>query len=106
MSINSNVLDVKKRIEAGEQPFSDRLRDLALLAINGGIADRIAYMRHFAAADKPQQLARLMATDGTETRLDMQNARAYLIAAAPCTPDTVPHFEKGVSIVLDEGLTP
>jgi len=104
MTIKDNVLAVKARIEAGEQPFSDDVKIKALKAINGGPAEWIAYMSLFALPEKPHQLARLIPTDGTETQPDMQEARAYLVAAAPCTPDTVPNFEKGVSAVLDEGL--
>jgi hypothetical protein len=61
-------------------------------------------MAFFAAADRPEQLARLIPTDGTEGDQAMNEARAYLIAAAPCTPDTVNNFEKGVTGILDEGI--
>jgi len=104
MTIKANVLQVKARIKAGEQPFSDQVKAKGLKAINGGPADWIAYMMLFAAVDKPQQLARLIPTDGTENDAAMRDARAYLVAAAPCTPDTVDNFEKGVTDILDVGL--
>lgn len=104
MTIKDNVLAVKARVAANEQPFSEQLKVKALKAIYGGAMDWVAYMSFFAAADKPEQLARLIPTDGTEGDKAMNEARAYLIAAAPCTPDTVQHFENGVTGILDEGL--
>lgn len=104
MSIQGNVLAVKARVLANEQPFAEQLKLKALKAIYGNAADWVAYMSFFAAADKPEQLARLIPTDGTDEDKAMNEARAYLIAAAPCTPDTVAHFEKGVTAILDEGL--
>ena len=106
MTINANIQAAKTKLENNEQPFSDDLKELALRAIDGGVAEWIAYMRVFASPEKPQQLARLIPTDGSHALGEMQNARAYLIAAATCTPDTVKHFDEGVTAILDEDLEP
>jgi hypothetical protein len=106
MTIKANILQAKARLKAGEQPYSDQLKAKALKAIYGGPADWVAYMMLFGAPDKPEQLARLVPTDGTENDAAMKEARAYLVAAGPCTPDTVDNFEKGVTDILDVGLAP
>lgn len=109
MSIKDNIREVAAKIKAeedagGAKPVTNDVKSKALKAILGGNKEWIEYMRLFTKPDKPQQLARLIPTDGTETNDAMQEARAYLVASAPCTPATVNNMENAVGIILDEGL--
>lgn len=54
-------------------------------------------------AETPQQLERLMGRDGTtgSGHAGKDRARAYLMSAGPCGPDTVLSFEKTVTLTLD-----
>jgi hypothetical protein len=103
MSIKDNVIEVREQILADEA-YARRIKTAALKAILGGNKEWVEYMRFFAKADKPQQLARLIPTDDTHTNDAMQEARAYLVASAPCTPATVNNMVNAVGDVLDEGL--
>jgi hypothetical protein len=109
MSIKENVVAVKMKMldeiaAGGELSFTEEVKTKALRAINGGATDWVTYMRLFADTEKPQQLARLIPTDGTENDSAMRDARAYLVAAATCTPITTTHFEEAIGNALDEGL--
>ena len=110
MSIRDNVKEIRKKmlLEVGEneRPTCDKISALGLLAIhNGRNSDEWKeYMTLFAEPGNDAQLARLLATDGTENNDGMNRARAYLLADGPCTPDTVLNFGKGASETLDQGL--
>jgi len=110
MSIRDNVKEIRKKmlLEVGEneRPTCDMISALGLLAIHFGrnSDEWKQYMTLFAEPGNDTQLARLLATDGTENNAGMNRARAYLLADGPCTPDTVLNFGKGASETLDQGL--
>jgi hypothetical protein len=101
MAISDNIVEVKQKIiaEGAGSPTSARLRRKALDAISGGATEWVTYMREFAKT--PTELARLIPTDGTDADQGMNDARAYLVAKAPCGTDTVTGFEKGITVILD-----
>jgi len=100
-NILGNILEVKQRIldEGANSPTADRLKRKALDAISGGNAEWVIYMKEFAKT--PDELARLVASDGSENDDGMNDARAYLLAKAPCGTDTVTGFENGITEILD-----
>jgi hypothetical protein len=100
-NIIGNILNVKQTI-INEGPGSQtaaRLRRKALDAILGGSHEWVTYMQEFATT--PDELARLIPTDGSQTDDGMNDARAYLVAKSPCGTDTVTTFEQTISEVLD-----
>lgn len=112
MTIRANVIKIKKSMlnEVGEtqKPTCDKVQSLALKAIDQGknSAPWIEYMELFVdPGGNQKQLDRLLAKDGTDKDDEMNEARAYLIADGPCTPDTVLNFGNGASETLDQGLT-
>lgn len=109
MNIEGNIIAVKTKIiqEGAGSPTAARLRRKALVAIRkgaNGSAEWKDYMQEFATT--PAELARLLPTDGSESDAGMNDARAYLVAKAPCGTDTVTTFEKGISALLDQVPTP
>jgi hypothetical protein len=102
MNILGNILEIKQTIigEGVGSLTSRRLKRKALDAISGGPQQWVIYMREFAKT--PEELARLIPTDGTETDAGMNDARAYLVAKAPCGTDTVTTFEAGITAILDQ----
>jgi len=110
MTIQANIIKIKKRmlaeVDEDDKPTCVKVQSLALKAIDQGKKSKAwqDYMELFVDPGNEKQLKRLLATDGTEAEADMNEARAYLVAAGPCTPDTVFHFGKGVTETLDEGL--
>jgi hypothetical protein len=103
MTIKANVINVRDRILA-EPDFAKEVKDAAIRAILGGNKEWVEYMKFFQDTNKPQQLARLIPTDDTESNAAMQEARAYLVASTPCTPATVNNMVNVVGDILDEGL--
>jgi hypothetical protein len=105
MTIRANVARAAAKItaerEEDDKPFTKEIKAKALKAILGGSKEWVAYMQIFA--DTPEQLARLVPTDNTDNDA-MNDARAYLIAAGPCTPDTVANMENSVTDILDFGM--
>lgn len=110
MSIRDNVTKIKKQMlmEVGEtaKPTCDKISKLGLKAIHNGkdSAEWREYMTLFAEPGNDKQLNRLLAKDDTANDDAMNEARAYLVADGPCTPDTVLNFGKGASDTLDQGL--
>lgn len=102
MTILANILEVKQQIidEGPGSQTAERLKRKALDAIMGGANEWVTYMREFAKT--PDELARLIPTDGTDNQADMNDARAYLVAKSPCGTDTVTTFERGISEILDQ----
>ena len=100
-NIEANILEVKQKIidEGPASETSIRLRRKALDAILGGSIEWVAYMQEFAKS--PEELARLIPTDGSHKDQAMNDARAYLVAKSPCGTDTVTTFEKTITGVLD-----
>jgi hypothetical protein len=106
MSIEANIMEVKQKIidEGQGSATAIRLRRKALDAILGGSAAWVGYMQEFAKT--PDELARLVPTDGSHSDQAMNDARAYLVAKAPCGTDTVTTFEKTITGALDGIPTP
>jgi hypothetical protein len=110
MTIRANIKQVRKKIllEVIEEdkPFTREVQDKAVEGILNGMSSPQCrtYMEMFADPAKPQQLARLMAEDGTEADPAKRRARAYLLSNGPCGTDTVTTFENGVSDALDVDL--
>lgn len=100
-NIIGNILKVKETIinEGAGSPTAARLRRKALNAILGGSNEWVTYMREFATT--PEELARLIPTDESHADDGMNDARAYLVAKAPCGTDTVTTFEQTITEVLD-----
>jgi hypothetical protein len=112
MTIRANVVAIRDQIQAEinspNKPITNKVKAKALQAINGGAYEWVEYMKIFALPEKPQELARLIPTDGTggDGFEAMRDARAYLVAAGPCTPATVGNLEESVTDILDVGLQP
>lgn len=112
MNILANVLEVKATIikEMKDSPngktseTADRLSRKGLDAILRKEGAWETYMQEFAKT--PEELARLIPTDGTENKEGMNDARAYLISNGPCTPDTVSNLELNVTSKLDVEVQP
>jgi hypothetical protein len=110
MSIRENVKAVKRKILLevieDDKSFTADVQDKALKAILDGVgsASWREYMQLFVDADRPDQLARLMAEDGTKGDKAFDRARAYLVADGPCGTDTVFNFGNFASAQLDVGL--
>jgi hypothetical protein len=79
--------------------FSKLIKERAINAIMGGAADWVAYMSLFAQT--PDELARLIPTDGTDADADKREARAYLVANAICAPGTATGLVENVFNRLD-----
>lgn len=104
MSILANIMEVKQKIEAemaaaGVSETANDLQGKGLAAILGGTNEWVTFMKLFAKT--PEELARLIPTDGTETNKEMNEARAYLIGNSTCTPDTLAKLEFGVTLKLE-----
>jgi len=101
MAISDNIAAIRDQIiaEGHGSPLGQRLKRKALDAISGGTSQWVSYMTEFAKS--PQELARLIPTDGTENDPAMNDARAYLVAKAPCATDTVTTFLKTITTALD-----
>jgi hypothetical protein len=115
MAISDNVIKVKRLIlrdmSMGTNVFIQQVQDKAVAAILHGFDPEPesgthpnpceVYMRLFM--ETPEQLERLMGRDGTTGpgHEGRDRARAYLMGAGPCGPDTVTNFEKTVTLELD-----
>lgn len=106
MEVLKKILEVKKTIQEQavhgkfEKADSIKLKGLKII-LGGGVAAWTEFMKEFATEGSPE-LARMIPTDGTHTRGDMNDARAYLVANSTCTPETVVKLELGVTAILDE----
>lgn len=90
-NIEERIVQMQEEIEhfapLGELgPISRQVKEGSIAAILGGASDWIAYMSLFAKS--PEELAKLIPTDGTQNDPDKREARAYLVANAVCTPGT------------------
>lgn len=110
MAISDNVTKVKRKIlremSEGTNVFTQEVQTKAIQAILHGFEPAAntpceVYMRLFM--ETPEQLERLMGRDGTTGagHEGKDRARAYLMSAGPCGPDTVLSFEKTVTLELD-----
>ncbi|HEX5705987.1 MAG TPA: hypothetical protein VFX96_01730 [Pyrinomonadaceae bacterium] len=112
MSISSNIQEIVNRVEAELNATSDAeggpssetaatLHVLSIGAIHGGNAsvEWRDYMSLFAKT--PEELARLIPTDGTEGDASMREARAYLVRNGVCGPGTIMTLPTTVTTKLD-----
>jgi hypothetical protein len=97
----AQILNDKKAAEANSL--------LAIAAIQAGISSTAwkTYMQQYVDNNNADQLARLMATDGTlddtpENR-EVRMHRAYLVGNAVCATGTTPGFDFGVE-GIDDGI--
>ena len=104
MSIQENVLEKMAAIEneiaqigddTKPHPIADEVRNKAMRAILGTSAEWVIYMQLYAK--NPEQLARLIPTDGTDGDEKMNIARAYLAANGMCAPGTGKHLADNVT---------
>lgn len=94
MAISDKIQEIAEAVTneahanpGGQSPTAQNLHQLAMKAILGGATDWVNYMKLFADAGNPGELARLIPTDGT-TDDERQTARAYLVANGMCTEAT------------------
>lgn len=115
MAISDNVIRVKRKIlremSDGTKTFTEEVQGKAVQAILHGLDPTPGtaaapnpceeYMKLFM--DTPEELERLMGRDGTTGtgHEGKDKARAYLMSAGPCGPDTVLSFEKTVTLLLN-----
>lgn len=110
MAISDNVKKVKNKILQdiidGTNVFTQQVQDKSVQAILHGFSTEPgtpceAYMELFK--ETPAELERLMGRDGTTGpgHEGKDRARAYLMSAGPCGPDTVLTFDKTVTKTLD-----
>lgn len=105
----------QQRASSGDHSSAkaDELQNAAVAAICAGQGNPAAkaltpewekYMRLFAGnSDNPQQLARLLPTDGTHADAKMQKERAYLVSNGICGANTTDDLaDGGVTINLDK----
>jgi len=119
MSIRTGVLRVKRtilnEIDTANNIAREDLKQKALKAVSKGQGSPPweVYMTQFV--DDPtklndpnslssKQLKRLMGTDGTANDDVMNEKRAYLVADGGCTDETIFHFGRNASDILDLGL--
>lgn len=119
MTIRQNIQSVidliqqQRAASGGSSAKADEVQQAAIGAIAAGQgrpgAGRVtpewqAYMLLFAGDPvNPQQLARLLPSDGTETNSAMQKERAYLVANGMCGAHTTDDMgEGGVTDALDQ----
>lgn len=106
-NIEEKIKELKLEREAMQQlqpanqvgPKNKQLKDLAIAAILGEKEDFIAYMKLFAKT--PDELARLIPTDGTDNDEKKREARAYLVSNAICAPGTTTQLLENVFGRLD-----
>lgn len=101
-NIEEKIVEIQKEIEIhGPQggPLSKKIKEGSISAIMGGASDWVGYMSNFAKT--PEELARLIPTDGTENDPKKREARAYLVANAVCTPGTATGLIDNVFDTLD-----
>jgi hypothetical protein len=80
-------------------PLNKEVKELAIAAVLGEKEDFIAYMKLYAKT--PDDLARLIPTDGTENDPVKREARAYLVSNAICAPATATGLIENVFGFLD-----
>ena len=104
------VLEKRHRMKKNPEE-AVRNSALAIAAIHGGVRSHAwrAYMMQFVKQEprgKPlddRQLARLLATDGTDGDPELDRHRAYLVGNGPCGP-TTPDFIHVTVNTIDDGI--
>jgi hypothetical protein len=105
MAISDNIKAKAKQVKdevaaGGVSPTAQDLQKKATKAICGGIDEWVIYMKMFADANNPAQLARLIPTDGTTDDVH-EVARAYLVRNGMCTETTTGQLLDNVDLKLD-----
>jgi hypothetical protein len=74
---------------------------LAIPAVTGGVGSTAweTYMKQFVSNNDPEQLARLLATDGTGGDQDLIDCRAYLVSNGVCGEGTRQRFNENVKTI-------
>ena len=95
MSISDNISGKmeaihQERVQINDpnqpHPIADEVRTKAMKAILGSAADWVIYMKLYST--NPDELARLIPTDGSDNDEKKNIARAYLAANGMCAPGT------------------
>lgn len=105
MSIKANIEEVMEQIAGGNASLGESIRAKAVAAIKSGegSSEWETYMSTFSKS--PDQLARLLPTDGTLNDFDFDVARTYLVGNGTCGVDTTGfHLIQGINDKLDENL--
>jgi hypothetical protein len=114
MPISVNIQEIAdtiaaERIQSGNNTSktADELHAKAVAAIfsgrlaNGQVSEAWqTYMNTFA--DTPDDLARLIPTDGSENDVEKRDARAYLVANGVCTATSTMDLLNRVTTKLDQ----
>lgn len=109
MSIKENLDQLMLKVQ-GEHPLTttgDRIMGEALLALFAGVhsTEWKNLMKNFAAADKPEQLARLTFNDSRAADPDVRVNALHLAAVAACGATTITESAKYVKPeLLDKTL--
>ena len=105
MAISDNIQAKAEAIDderianpEGPFPIADEVQQKATKAILGGTLDWVSYVKLFAT--NPDELARLIPTDGTTDGV-RQQARAYLAANGMCGETTTGRLKDNVTAKLD-----
>jgi hypothetical protein len=93
-NIEKKIAELEQEKEEMEQmeppdqvgPKAQEMLDLAISAVLGDREAFVKYMELFSTS--PEELARLIPTDGTENDPVKRKARAYLVSNAICAPGT------------------
>jgi hypothetical protein len=94
-------LVLAKKAEIADPEKARANQRLAIPAVTGGLGSTAweTYMRQFVSDSDPEQLGRLLATDGTAGDQDMIDARAYLVSNGVCGEGTRERFEENVRTI-------
>jgi hypothetical protein len=99
----NTILQERAASQDQSSTTADNIQNKAIAVINGGVSEWVDYMKLFAGTPTdPQQLARLVPTDGTGTDAGKQRARAYLVANGLCGDTTTDHLDREVTGILDQ----
>ena len=96
-----------EQIENGNTGLGDQVRARSLAAITAGAGtdEWRQYMEMFSNPTNPDELARLLPTDGSDIDPAMNQARTYLVGNGTCGADTTGHrLIEGVWDTLDGDL--
>ncbi|MBI1761938.1 MAG: hypothetical protein HYR56_10930 [Acidobacteria bacterium] len=91
----------RKEVVLADKKAAEENRAKSVEAVLGGIDSPAweTYMQQFA--ETPEQLKRLIGTDGTRNDFTLNVKRAYLAASAVCGPPTTTEFDREVETIDD-----
>jgi len=104
MSIRSNIESVMDQISQGDTALAEEIKAQAEAAITAGKGspEWEAYMNRFA--ESPEELARLLGTDSTESIEHMNTARKTLVDNGTCGATSTGFMINDIGDILDEDL--